>query len=296
MKLPQPDTWQQNWSVRRVLFVVGVVASLAVAVALTISPWLCLAPVALLPASLLIPRWRRPFWVICVITAVTFLLWTTGYSHSYVRPLSALSGREDILTGQVIAVPTDGSMYTVLVAESTCVPVGTRVALDCPSELAPNLYDRVVARVELLSADQANFHSGDTNTHLFAFLLSEDEDHLRVTNSEGFSFLNCLAPFRERLQSILRGILPGQEGSVLIALCFGIRQDLPGDITAVFRNSGLTHLLVVSGLHLTLVAVSIRRLFRGVGLGFRLSAILTMPMIPVFMLLVGFTPSVAVPV
>ena len=292
MKLPQPDTWLQNWSVRRVLFVVGVVTSLAVAVALTLPLWLTLALVVLLPASLLIPRWRRTCWVLCVVTAVVFSLFTIGYGHAYVRPLSALSGQEDTLTGQVIAVPTDGSMYTLRVTESTCVPIGTRVALYCPSELAPTLYDTVVAQVELLSANQADFHSGDTGTHLFAFPLAEDEDHLRVTDPEGFSFLYCLAPLRERLQSVLRGILPGQEGSVLIALCFGIRQDLPGDITAVFRNSGLTHLLVVSGLHLTLVAVSVRRLFRGLGLGFRLSAILTMPVIPVFMLLVGFTPSV----
>lgn len=292
MKGPQPDRWQQNWSVRRVLFVVGVVASLAVAVALTISPWLCLALAVLLPISLLVPRCRRPFWIICVVTAVTFFLSTIGYSHSYVRPLSALSGREDTLTGQVIAVPTDGSMYTLRVTASTCMPAGTRVALYCPSELAPTLYDTVVARVELLGADRVDFHSGDTNTHLFAFPLLEDEDHVRVTRPEGFSLLHCLAPFREWLQSTMRRVLPGQEGAVLTALCFGIRQDLPGDITAVFRNSGLTHLLVVSGLHLTLVAVSVRRLFRGLGLGFRLCAILTMPVVLVFMLLVGFTPSV----
>lgn len=286
------DNWRQNWSVRRVLWLAGVAATVAVAAALSLPPWVSPVLAAVLAASLLVPPLRRQGWVICAVTAAVFLLSATGYRYAYVRPLSALSGRTDTLTGQVIATPVSGSMYTLRVTASGCVPAGTRVALYCPSELAPNLYDTVTAQVELLSADRADFRSGDTDTHLFAFLVCQDEEHIRVADPEGFSLPDCLAPLRQRLQDTLRAILPGEEGAILTALCLGIRRDLPGDITSAFRDSGLTHLLVVSGLHLTLLALTVRRLLRGLGVGFRLSSVLTIPVVLAFMLLVGFTPSV----
>lgn len=296
MERPPPgqrlDNWRLNWSVRRVLFAAGAVAAIATALALALPVWAAAVLTAVLAVSLLIPRFRWPFWLICAVTAAVFLLSATGYRYVYIRPLSALSGRQDTLTGQVVATPVNGSMYTLRVTQSGCVPAGTRVALYCPSELAPNLYDTVEAQVELLSAEEATFRSGDTATYLFAFLTQEDEEHIRVTDPEGFSWLYCLAPLRERLQTALRAVLPGEEGALLTALCLGIRHDLSAATTAAFRDSGLTHLLVVSGLHLTLVAVSVRRLLRRLGVGYRLSAILTMPVILAFMLLVGFTPSV----
>ena len=286
------ENWRENWSVRRVLFTAGVAATIATAVALSLSWWAAVVLAALLLASFLIPRFRRPFWLVCGVTAVVFLLATVAYREVNIRPLSALSGKQDTLTGQVVATPVNGSMYTLRVTDSSCVPTGTRVALYCPSELAPTLYDTVTAQVELLSADKAAFHLSDTETHLYAFLVKADEDHIRATNPEDFSFLEWLAPLRRQLQDALCRVLPGEEGVLLTALCLGIRRELTGDIASVFRDSGLTHLLVVSGLHLTLVAVTLRRLFRGLRLGYRLSAILTAPVVLLFMWLVGFTPSV----
>ena len=286
------DRWQQAWSVRRVLFTAGMAASVAVLVALKLPLWVALLLAVLLALSLVIPRLRRPFWLVCAVAGAAFLLITASYRYTRIQPLSALTGRTDTLTGQVVAIPTDGSLYTLRVTDSACVPKGTRVALYCPSELAPNLYDTVVAEVELLSAEDATFRYSSTNTYLFAFLVETDEEHIRVTDPEGFSPLHSLAPLRERLQAALRRVLPGEEGALLTALCLGIRSDLSASTTTAFRNSGLTHLLVVSGLHLTLVAATVRRLLRRLGVGFRLSAILTMPAILVFMLLVGFSPSV----
>lgn len=284
------DRWQQSWSVRRVLFTAGIVAAAATGVALALPVWLAPVLAALLLFTLLFPWFRRPFWLVCVVAASLFLSSTAAYRYNHIRPLSELSGRTDTLTGQVIAVPAGGSMYTLLVTDSACVPKGTRVALYCPTELAPNLYDTVEARVELLSAEDATFRYAATDTYLFAFLENEDEDHIRVDDPEVFSLLYSLAPLRERFQSALRSVLPGEEGALIAALCLGIRTDLSSATAAAFRNSGLAHLLVVSGLHLTMVAVTMRRLLRR--LGYRLSAVLTIPFILVFMLLVGFTPSV----
>lgn len=194
------DRWQQAWSVRRVLFTAGIVAAAATGVALALPVWLAPVLAALLLLTLLLSWFRRPFWLVCVVAASLFLSSTAAYRYNHIRPLSELSGRTDTLTGQVIAVPAGGSMYTLRVTDSACVPKGTRVALYCPTELAPNLYDTVEARVELLSAEDATFRYAATDTHLFAFLENEDEDHIRVDDPEGFlcytALLLCGSGFR----------------------------------------------------------------------------------------------------
>ncbi len=284
------DRWQQSWSVRRVLFTAGIIASITVAVALALPVWIAPPLALLLAVTLLFPWFRRPLWLVCAVTAAAFLLITAAYRDTHIRPLSALTGQTDTITGQVIATPTNGSLYTLRVTDSALVPAGTRVALHCPSEVAPNLYDTVTAQVELLCVEDASFRYSSTDTYLFAFLTETEETGIRVTDPKGFSPVHWLAPLRQRLLETLRAVVPGEEGAVLAALCLGDRTDLSSATTTAFRNSGLTHLLVVSGLHLALVAATIRRLLRP--LGFRLSAVLTMPFVLAFMLLVGFTPSV----
>lgn len=62
----------------------------------------------------------------------------------------------------------------------------------------------------------------------------------------------------ERLRNAVaeraRTALPGAEGAVAAALLTGDRGTIPGDVMADVRNSGLAHLLAISGLHVGLVA------------------------------------------
>lgn len=59
---------------------------------------------------------------------------------------------------------------------------------------------------------------------------------------------------RSRLATRIRSVLPGETGAVAAALMTGQRGAIPEDVLQAMRNSGLAHLLAISGLHLGLVA------------------------------------------
>ena len=63
--------------------------------------------------------------------------------------------------------------------------------------------------------------------------------------------LNAL---RQELTARIQTVLPGPTGAVAAALMTGERAAIPPDLDAAYRDSGLAHLLSISGLHLALVA------------------------------------------
>jgi competence protein ComEC len=87
--------------------------------------------------------------------------------------------------------------------------------------------------------------------------------------AEGFSFRLWVADVRQSLTARIRAAIadPGA-GSVAAALITGDRAAIPADVNAAMRDSGLAHLLSISGLHLSLVAgivlVSLRTLLAAI--------------------------------
>ncbi len=63
-----------------------------------------------------------------------------------------------------------------------------------------------------------------------------------------------LRAFRAALADRIRTALPGPSGSIAAALITGERGAIPSEINQDYRDSGLAHLLVIAGLHMTLVS------------------------------------------
>lgn len=276
-----------EWSVRRPFFVVGLAAVPATAAALRLPLWASLALAAVLVCSGFVGRWRLLLWRLGALSAAVFLCAVAGYRQWVVAPLAALDGQTDTLTGQVVALPQTGRMVTVEVTGAQRVPQGTAIALYLPEELAPLLGDTVTAQVTL-SGNLPSSYAPTRGVHLYAFPLQYDDRHVQVIPGTP----SWSARWGDRLYAGLRRVLPGQEGDVLAALCLGRDASLPAGIQTAFRDSGLGHLLVVSGLHLSLVVLALRTFFRRVGVGRRFSAVLTIPVMGLFMALVGVSPSV----
>jgi competence protein ComEC len=75
---------------------------------------------------------------------------------------------------------------------------------------------------------------------------------LRKASATGFSIR--LAALRQHLTETIHVALPGRTGTVAAALMTGERSAIPDDVLTAMRESGLAHLLAISGLHIGLVA------------------------------------------
>ncbi len=75
--------------------------------------------------------------------------------------------------------------------------------------------------------------------------------------------------FRERLYDIF----PQKEASVMCAMLLGDKKELDVGVKELYQRNGIVHILSISGLHITIIGMSIYRLLRKLGVPVWLSAI-----------------------
>ncbi len=78
------------------------------------------------------------------------------------------------------------------------------------------------------------------------------------------SFSLWLARLRQEMANRILDALPGPQGAVAAALVVGDRSAIPSSVLAAMRDSGLAHLLAISGLHMGLVAATLFFVLRAV--------------------------------
>lgn len=100
-------------------------------------------------------------------------------------------------------------------------------------------------------------------------------------------------PFRVRqwIDAAIAAHLPPTSAALLEGLLLGERR-LPETLVEDFRRAGVYHLLVVSGFHVAIVAGTVLLGLRCLGLGGRPAALLSLPLLVGFAILVGGRPSV----
>lgn len=270
---------------KRPLFWGGLTAVAVTAAALRFPLWLSVLLTAVL---FLWFCFRRS--VLCALLAMTFLLLSVGYRHLYVTPTRDLDGQVDTIVGVVEERSTYGRLFTVRVTESALLRRNTRVVLLCDGEENPTLYATVEATVRLYAGEGEQNYYASQGVFVRAYAASYADRDIVIGSSEESAVYRFIHRLRIRLIAPCRQALGESESAVLAAVCFGERTFLEDAAEATFRDSGLSHLLVVSGLHVSMVALALRSLFRRWGR--RWACLLTLIGVWLYGWLVGFSPSV----
>ena len=115
----------------------------------------------------------------------------------------------------------------------------------------------------------------------------------------GLSLAREASRLRQAFQDRLERHFPGEngtglsrEGAILEALLLGERRRMDPDLTLDFQESGLLHLIAISGAHIGIVSLLLLSVFRAAGLGPRPSAISLAVALVFYAALVEGTPSV----
>lgn len=75
-----------------------------------------------------------------------------------------------------------------------------------------------------------------------------------IQKTQKSNFEESLLAFRHKIASKINNILPKEQSSIINALLLGLRQEISSENIENIRNSGLMHLLAISGLHIGLAA------------------------------------------
>lgn len=128
-----------------------------------------------------------------------------------------------------------------------------------------------------------------------------DADAVRFLGSDAGPLTRLVTAVRAHVRrAALRFVRGEDERAVLVALLIADRSEIDPETKAAFAETGLTHLLAVSGLHILLVGMVLYGLLKPLlgrfGLGWRRAevtrAVVTLAVLGVYALVTGATPSV----
>lgn len=284
---------------KRPLFAVGVsgfgalvLAAVAPTFAVTL---LCVLCAAVGLCGLFLRKTRKI--AVCALFAAVALGSFLLSEATVARPL--LSFDEE--TAEVHGIVTEnggvsrGVLSTTVKVTGGDLPADTKLFLRVPFEDLPPTYGDEVFFTAVLSAetsdDGALFDSTKAN-RVFLSGWVEDAEDFRLVRREERSVAKSLFSARETAADRLLSEMTQDVRPLLRAMCLGDKSDLSNDVTMHFRRSGVSHLLVVSGLHMSIVAMGVYGFLRKCRAGRRGASIAALTALWLFAMLVGFHPSV----
>ncbi len=114
-----------------------------------------------------------------------------------------------------------------------------------------------------------------------------------VTGGKVHVFSDSLYRIRRCFSEQLKAIALPEDAGILSAVLFGEKDDLDSEIYELYRKNGISHLLAISGLHVSIVGLGIWKIFRKGGAGFWISGIFAGGFLCAYGMMVGSGASVA---
>ena len=251
--------------------------------------------VLLLPAAFLALVWlrkirkKRRWEEVAVVFAggVAALMAFAVWQNTAVAPVQSRIGQ----TGEVLATARevedtgeDGFVSAVLqVEEWQGQKANFRVYLERCPEMAVGEKARLLCSLEALEENDKNAY------YAKGVYAAASYEGSYAYGSESRSLWAKLYALRMRLSEILRRYLSAQNGAIAAAMTVGDRTHLDWDLRRLMSRAGISHLLVISGLHVSLLCSV---LGRQDSRHYRLRALVSMGIAGFLMALTGFTPSV----
>ncbi len=283
--------------VLRPLWVIG----LSWLITLLICPWLpveWLTSVMILCAavflfSLCIPVCRRIHAI--PLTAAVCLLATGAYYVTYlqrVKPTEVTAEQSLSLDVQVL----ENAPNVLLEVQGGELPRGTRLIWYLSdAELAPEPYDRFSAVFTVQST------AGSST--LSRLMRRADGTWLRVRTVQTkvveetltvgpAPWTACFSRLRGQLVAAIEQYLDGDVGASVAGICYGADGHLSDQAVSNFRGCGVSHLLAVSGLHMTVLLQGLVYVLRRLRVGRVWRSIVGAVLLVGFMAIVGFSASV----
>lgn len=220
-----------------------------------------------------------------------------------VAPALALEGETVTLRGTVLEDPEEEyhRYYYRVQVEEVALPGeealrgGFTVRLSAYKPLLVQPYDRLEATVKLSAYSREGGLFSPFNGALAEGNVLKGSitryDQLRLLPDPGRSLPEGLVLFRRQVGRSFSRLLPEREAGLVRAMLLGERDRLAPEDEGAFRGVGASHLLVISGLHLTILAGFLMLLVRRLPLGQTLRDLLTLAGVWGYLLLIGLPAS-----
>ena len=217
------------------------------------------------------------------------------YSQTTVAAAQSLSGNSYKVTATVLQteISSKGSKYYIVEVDtisSKAAPRGLKINLHTANNDELNDYDKIYTVATF-------FENSDSSTDTFyransVLATAMSIGDIKVTNPDEFSLLREICKLRDKIIFNIRANLPSEEGNILCGILFGKRDYISDKTTDLFASAGISHLLAVSGLHLSIIVMLINLLLTRLFVKKVPRSIICIILTAVLSVMIGFTPSI----
>ena len=186
------------------------------------------------------------------------------------------------ITGDVTETDSYGFTVSVLTVSDNLLPKGAKVRVYYDFERDIRAGDRVYCTLE--------FSDPGAEGYSYGTYVSATGDVFRVDSQKGAT---PLINFRNAVNGIIQRRFSSESSGVAMAMLTGERSDVDPILYSAYRFSGIAHILVISGFHMSLILMSVYFMLYSTKAGKRYAGLICIFLTLVFGSCVGFTPSVS---
>ena len=246
--------------------------------------------------SLLLPAIRKNrVFELClgsvIFSCVVFLV----FNSFVVQPQLALDDSEAYcrfyITEQNSKTDTSNSYVAKIIdSESDSVPSNSKIMLYTDTSVSPEPYTVVTAKLRFFSQYENAFSS--FGKYADGIFIGAAMDDVQMSDNRVFSPFSYVNKLRNSISSKLTYIIGGQEGLLSNALVTGDTSMISNYTKRIFKASGVSHIMAVSGLHLSLITGVFSLLLKSIKLKKKIRSVLSILLVLLYMALAGFSGSV----
>lgn len=189
-----------------------------------------------------------------------------------------------------------GNCYYIAKVETVdSHPAELKVRLTFSSSTDIEPYDKIRGNFKFYIPGKSNDVSLSSNIANGIFVAAYPSDGefeiISVPETEK-PFMKKIIDIRMMIKNAVYRILPNESGALAVALLIGDKSGLSAETLDNFRFIGISHIICVSGYHLSLWSMLVYELLRKTKLGLRVSSFLCIFPVVFFMFISGMTYSV----
>lgn len=199
---------------------------------------------------------------ICCMAACVAMFGYLGIMKYYVNPIiDEYNGKTVTFSGMVVSEPyTNGSSTHFTVKTDTIDGKDKNVKINITTSYTEpmQIYDFVEGKATLSSEYEDGYsyasYYGARNIFLTTYINPYFDSEYTIIHNDSKSFYIIFSNIRKQIAQTFQKYLSYDEASLCTAIITGDREYLRDDVYSAFKNLGVSHMLVVSGLHLSIIA------------------------------------------
>lgn len=220
------------------------------------------------------------------------------YNAKNITPLIKYDNTSSYISGKVITSPAEttfGKKEFILQADKINgekVKTNVNIKISSSEEFNIELFDYIsIENCELEIGKNESFDYDLTAFSDNTVLTGYGEKATKLWECEKTLYYHCLH-LKENISQKISAFMNDSQGGLLKGMLFGDKTDMDSEVGKAFRNSGIAHLLAVSGLHTGLWCSILISLLSVFNIPEKIRNIICIIFLSLFVIISAFTPSV----